>query len=84
MPWLYYLPDLDDTTEVILTDTSVDQVYNRQSYLDFTVQEYNLEGAYLGLKSLADVPFTLCPTSTNDVTAAFKYGTKFDKKVWWD
>ena len=81
MPWLYYLSELDDTPNDILQDKSIDQIYTRESNLNLLAQQYSLEGKYLGLTTLADLPLTLCEIGENELKSALKYGNKYEKKV---
>ena len=82
MPWLYYMEDLDDPSDIVLMDTEViDQAYGTDITLDFMVDAYSVSGEYLGRSALQDSGVILCATGETLVEAAFKFGTEFRKKV---
>jgi meckelin len=79
LPWLYYL---GDTTNNILTDTSITTEYTfPNSQLDLLASAFSLNGTFLGYQSVRGGLLQLCKNSESFMNAAFVFGTTYKQEV---
>ncbi|XP_041376380.1 meckelin-like [Gigantopelta aegis] len=87
-PMLFYTGKADDA--VINNDIPTSYTFTPASVLKYTLAAYNIDGNFLGMKSVTGGLLQLCNDSEKKLNAAFRFGTVYSQscsitaKTLWD
>ena len=76
---LFYLGNADDA--VITNDLPTSYTFTPASMLQYAVAAYNIDGNFLGMKSVTGGLLQLCNDSEKKLDAAYLFGTVYSQLV---